>query len=195
MKWITRERPKIDRVACPWLIARFIDDTPEFLFVPSDQVIVQAISTGAIPYDVQGVELTRKETTLITGRSAPHVVKYGLYASELSSPARRLPELPSFREARLRSAAWHLWERQSDDNPEGRFRSGNGLLHYSRSKHAGTRPEKPGFPAPCSSAFEVTEPSLERRVVDILADNRLVGSRYAGTAILKLLTRSRFEPG
>ena len=58
MKWITRERPKIDRVACPWLIARFIDESPEFLFVPSDQVIAQAAATGAIPYDVPGVELT-----------------------------------------------------------------------------------------------------------------------------------------
>lgn len=58
MKWITRERPKIDRVACPWLIARFIDDKPEFLFVPADQVISQAAATGAIPYDVPGVELT-----------------------------------------------------------------------------------------------------------------------------------------
>lgn len=58
MKWITRERPKIDRIACPWLIARFIDDAPEFLFVPADQVMVQAAASGAIPYDVPGVELT-----------------------------------------------------------------------------------------------------------------------------------------
>jgi len=58
MKWITRERPKIDRVACPWLIARFIDKAPEFLFVPPDQVQSQAAATGAIPYDVPGVELT-----------------------------------------------------------------------------------------------------------------------------------------
>jgi hypothetical protein len=58
MKWITRERPKIDRVACSWLIARFIDDKPEFLFVPADQVISQAAVTGAIPYDVPAVELT-----------------------------------------------------------------------------------------------------------------------------------------
>ena len=58
MKWITRERPKIDRIACPWLIARFIDDAPEFLFVPADQVISQAAATGSIPYDVPGVELT-----------------------------------------------------------------------------------------------------------------------------------------
>ena len=58
MKWITRARPKIDRVACPWLIARFIDQQPEFLFVPPEQVVPQAETTGAIPYDVPGVELT-----------------------------------------------------------------------------------------------------------------------------------------
>ena len=58
MKWITRQRPKIDRVACPWLIARFIDKQPEFLFVPSDQVLAQAQAMCAIPYDVPGVELT-----------------------------------------------------------------------------------------------------------------------------------------
>src|SRR5262245_52708815 len=58
MKWITRERPKIDRIACPWLIARFIDDAPEFLFVPAKDVMVEAERTGAIPYDVPGVDLT-----------------------------------------------------------------------------------------------------------------------------------------
>lgn len=58
MKWITRERPKIDRVACPWLVMRFIDEEPEFLFVPADKVLSEAERTGAIPYDVPGVELT-----------------------------------------------------------------------------------------------------------------------------------------
>jgi hypothetical protein len=58
MKWITRERPKIDRIACPWLIARFIDQGPEFLFVPPAQVLEQAARTGAIPYDIPGVELS-----------------------------------------------------------------------------------------------------------------------------------------
>ncbi|HTN50600.1 MAG TPA: chromate resistance protein ChrB domain-containing protein [Burkholderiaceae bacterium] len=58
MKWITRERPKIDRIACPSLIARFIDDAPEFLFVPSKDVMPEAQRTGAIPYDVPGMELT-----------------------------------------------------------------------------------------------------------------------------------------
>ncbi|WP_374788974.1 chromate resistance protein ChrB domain-containing protein [Brucella oryzae] len=58
MKWVTRERPVIDRIACPWLIARFIDQKPEFLFVPPDQVRTVAEETGAIPYDVPGVEYT-----------------------------------------------------------------------------------------------------------------------------------------
>jgi hypothetical protein len=58
MKWITRERPKVDRVACPWLIARFIDESPEFLFVPADQVEKKAETSGAVPYDVPDVELT-----------------------------------------------------------------------------------------------------------------------------------------
>jgi len=58
MKWVTRERPKIDRIACPWLIARFIDDAPEFLYVPSGTVLAAADEQGAIPYDIPGVELS-----------------------------------------------------------------------------------------------------------------------------------------
>src|SRR5919109_2378710 len=58
MKWVTRERPVIDRIACPWLITRFIDKEPEFLFVPPDQVARVAEETGAIPFDVPGVEFT-----------------------------------------------------------------------------------------------------------------------------------------
>ena len=56
MKWITRERPKIDRIACPWLIARFIDPDAEFLYVPADRVMPVAAESGAIPYDVPDVE-------------------------------------------------------------------------------------------------------------------------------------------
>jgi hypothetical protein len=57
MKWITRERPKIDRIACPWLVARFVDAQPEFLYVPGGDVMKTAQDTDAIPYDVPGVEL------------------------------------------------------------------------------------------------------------------------------------------
>lgn len=58
MKWITRERPKIDRIACPWLVARFIDDEPQFMYVPSADVLSVAEETKAIPFDIPGVELT-----------------------------------------------------------------------------------------------------------------------------------------
>ena len=57
MKWITRARPKIDRIACPWLIARFIDKTPEFPYVPAGEVLQAAADSGATPYDIPGVEL------------------------------------------------------------------------------------------------------------------------------------------
>jgi hypothetical protein len=58
MKWITRERPKIDRIACPWLIARFVDRESEFLFVPAGDVLRIAAEAGAVPYDIPGVELS-----------------------------------------------------------------------------------------------------------------------------------------
>jgi hypothetical protein len=57
MKWVTRERVKVDRVACPWLIKRFIDAEAELLFVPADRVADTARTTGAIPYDVPGAEI------------------------------------------------------------------------------------------------------------------------------------------
>ena len=57
MKWITREHVKVDRVACPWLIRKFVDPQAEFLFVPADQVMPGAEREGATPYDVKGVEL------------------------------------------------------------------------------------------------------------------------------------------
>jgi len=60
MKWVTRERPKIDRIACPWLIARFIDKEPEFLYVPAAQVLETAEKTGAVPYDIPGVEMSHE---------------------------------------------------------------------------------------------------------------------------------------
>ncbi|MFN8636170.1 MAG: chromate resistance protein [Chloroflexota bacterium] len=57
MKWVTRERPKVDRIACPWLIKRFVDPTAEFLYVPGDDVLAVAEREQAIPFDVPGAEL------------------------------------------------------------------------------------------------------------------------------------------
>jgi hypothetical protein len=56
MKWITRERPKIDRIACPWLIKRFVDTEAEFVYVPKDKVLENAQQLNAIPYDIPGAE-------------------------------------------------------------------------------------------------------------------------------------------
>ncbi len=57
-KWVTRERPKIDRIACPWLVTRFIDPQAEFLYVPANEVLRVAQKTGATPYDIPDVELS-----------------------------------------------------------------------------------------------------------------------------------------
>lgn len=58
MKWITRERPKIDRIACPWLIKRFVDKEAEFFYVPFEQVINKSNELNAIPFDLPNVEYT-----------------------------------------------------------------------------------------------------------------------------------------
>jgi hypothetical protein len=56
MKWITRERPKIDRIACPWLVKNFVDSDAEFIYVPKEQVFDKAKELGAIPFDIPGAE-------------------------------------------------------------------------------------------------------------------------------------------
>ena len=59
-KWVTREHPKIDRIACPWLISRFVNPNAEFIYVPKDQVLAVAKQTGGTPYDIDGVEFTHE---------------------------------------------------------------------------------------------------------------------------------------
>ena len=75
MKWVTRSHVHVDRVACPWLITRFIDNQAEFLFVPSSQIEQVAKETGAFPFDAPGVELGHHE-----GRCSFEsiILKYGL---------------------------------------------------------------------------------------------------------------------
>lgn len=58
MKWVTREKAKVDRIACPWLIKKFVDPNAEFLFVPADKVKEFAEKESAIPFDAAGIELT-----------------------------------------------------------------------------------------------------------------------------------------
>jgi hypothetical protein len=75
MKWVTRENAKVDRIACPWLIRRFVDKDAEFLYVPADEVRAIAERERAIPYDVSGVELGH-----VDGRCSFEsiMLKYGL---------------------------------------------------------------------------------------------------------------------
>ena len=60
MKWITRERPKIDRIACPWLIKNFVDQQAEFIYAPTNQVFSKAKELSAIPYDIPGAEYSHE---------------------------------------------------------------------------------------------------------------------------------------
>ena len=76
MLWITRSHVHVDRVACPWLITRFVDNDAEFLFVPSSQIEKVAKETGAIPFDAPGVELGHKEDGRCSFESI--IEKYGL---------------------------------------------------------------------------------------------------------------------
>ncbi len=75
MKWITRSHVHVDRIACPWLITRFVDSEAEFLYVPASQIEKVVAETGAIPYDAPGVELGH-----VDGRCSfdSIIVKYGL---------------------------------------------------------------------------------------------------------------------
>jgi hypothetical protein len=85
MKWITRSHVHVDRVACPWLITRFIDNEAEFLFVPKSQVDKVAAEAGAIPFDAPGVELGHHE-----GRCSFEsiILKYGLTDPALQRMAK-----------------------------------------------------------------------------------------------------------
>jgi hypothetical protein len=61
MKWVTRARPKTDRIACPWLIRKYIDPDAEFLYVPADQVLEAAAREGALSYDAPGARYTHRD--------------------------------------------------------------------------------------------------------------------------------------
>jgi hypothetical protein len=85
MKWVTRQNASVDRIACPWLIKRFIDPEAEFLYVPAAEVKSIADETGAIPYDVAGVELGH-----VDGRCSFEsiLLKYGVRDPALDRLAR-----------------------------------------------------------------------------------------------------------
>ena len=134
MKWVTREDAKVDRIACPWLIRKFVDPDAEFLFVPADEVMSVARREGAIPYDVPGVEVGH-----VDGRCSFESIlhKYGLG----NDPA--LVEL-----AKIVHAA--DVEADIDTSPEGRglqaIAKGFSLLH-GRDDHRKIALESPMYDA------------------------------------------------
>lgn len=80
-KWVTREHPKIDRIACPWLIRRFVEADAEFIYVPTDHVFAVAKETGGIPYDIPGAEPFAHEGELCSFDAL--IQHYGLKDSAL----------------------------------------------------------------------------------------------------------------
>lgn len=134
MKWVTREDAKVDRIACPWLIRRFVDKDAEFLYVPADQVMSVARRERAIPYDVPGVELGH-----VDGRCSFESIlhKYGL----VNDPA--LVEL-----VKIVHAA--DVEADIDSSPEGRglqaIAKGFSILH-GKNDHRKIEMETPMYDA------------------------------------------------
>ena len=102
MQWVTRVRPKVDRIACPWLIKRFVDPAAVFLYVPADQVLAVAERSGAIPFDVPGVELGHHGAECSFdaildkyGLSDPALRRLALIVRGADTPAKDLtPESP-----------------------------------------------------------------------------------------------------
>jgi hypothetical protein len=123
MKWITREKAKVDRIACPWVIKRFVDKEAEFIFVPKEKVVEMAASEKAIPFDAPGVELTHYEEGGKEYVSFDAIIKkYGLKDPALLEFARivrgadaDIPDAPP-ESAGLEAAALGFREIAHDDH-------------------------------------------------------------------------------
>ncbi len=128
MKWVTRENAKVDRIACPWLISRFVDKSAEFLFVPKDQVLRIAKETGAISFDAPGAELTHCEVNGYEYVSFDAIIKkYGLGDPALLELARIVrsadaePPDPAPEGAGLEAAALGFRQIARDDHENMRL--------------------------------------------------------------------------
>lgn len=106
MKWITREKVKVDRVACPWLIKKFVDKDAEFIFVPADKVMEIAEKEKAIPFDVPGVELGHHEggcsfEAIITKyrikEPAVHLIAEIVHGADVKQDIYGRPEAPGLK--------------------------------------------------------------------------------------------------
>ncbi|MBD6955327.1 MAG: chromate resistance protein ChrB domain-containing protein [Thermoplasmata archaeon] len=143
MKWVTREKAKVDRIACPWLIKRFIDRDAEFLFVPPDKVLEVADREDAIPFDVPGVELGHYRVDGKEYVSFDAIIrKYGLNDPALLELARIVRsadakvEDPAPEGEGLRAAAegFRLISRDDYENMRLQFPLYDALYEYCRKK-------------------------------------------------------------
>ncbi len=143
MKWITREKAKVDRIACPWLISRFVDREPIFLFVPKEKVLEIAKKEDAIPFDVPGVELTHYKENGMEYVSFDSIIKkYNLNDKALLELAKivrgadaTIPNPPS-ESAGLEAAAMGFRELAKDDyeNMKLQFPLYDALYRYCKMK-------------------------------------------------------------
>lgn len=147
MKWVTREKAKVDRIACPWLIKKFVDPSAEFLFVPAEKVTEVAREKGAIPFDAAGVELTHyKEGEKQYVSFDAIIKKYSLSDPALLKLAKivrgadaKIPDAPS-ESVGLEAAAagFRLVARDDFENMKIQFPMYDALYEYCRSRLAGT---------------------------------------------------------
>ncbi len=143
MKWITREKAKVDRIACPWLISRFVDNEPIFLFVPKEKVLEIAKKEDAIPFDVPGVELTHYKENGMEYVSFDSIIKkYNLKDKALLELAKivrgadaTIPD-PPLESAGLEAAAMGFRELAKDDyeNMKLQFPLYDALYRYCKMK-------------------------------------------------------------
>ena len=143
MKWITREKARVDRIACPWLIKKFVDPDAIFIFVPKEKVMEEAKRTGAIPFDVQGAELYHYKEGESEYVSFDAVIrKYQLKDKPLLELARivrgadaSIPDTP-LESPGLEAAATGFNRISKDDfeNMEMQFPLYDALYEYCRSR-------------------------------------------------------------
>jgi hypothetical protein len=146
MKWVTRERAKVDRIACPWLIKKFVDPSAEFLFVPAERVKEVAQKEGAIPFDAPGVELTHYREEGSERVSFDAIIrKYGIQDKALLELAKivrgadaKIPDAPP-ESAGLEAAALGFRALAKDDfeNTKLQFPAYDALYEYCKLKLSG----------------------------------------------------------
>jgi len=139
MKWVTREHVKVDRVACPWLIRKFVDPEAEFIFVPADRVMEVAKKQDAIPFDVPGVELGHHEgrcsfeaitSKYQIGDAGIHRLGKIVHGADVANDLYGTPEAPGLKAITLGFAALGL--RDDHEILEREFIVYDALYEYCR---------------------------------------------------------------